>query len=944
MYGQKPKLIIPSGQNSRILAAKITPNGKYFLSAANDRSIKIYDVKEKKEVFTFWEHESNVDDIAIAPNNRTVVSVADGGEVLIWDLNTAKVIHRLEKESSPQNSSIAIHPNGKTFLIANDGYVSEYDIITGKLLMEEEEYHDIPVNKIGYLKNGKEFFTSAKDNSKLDTIWNFTQNKTIDKEIIKAIYYTSAIYQSCTFSEDGFTRYDVTKDPEELRITYKNEKTIKIPIENYLPFDIEVLSKESVLIACRKGGKISFLIFNLITMKVEKVIDTESYYDEDFVEEFGGNFKMQIIPNTNNEIIYYTGIYDSKVFHINLNTGDVNLFISNKSQGYTLYPSKENLFLIGYENSITKWNLSDNIISTVYSNKSGLYITPLKEVNHIIEKDKIFIWDKNFIKINDSITLGKRLFGDLPSPDEKYAYLNLQNRPAFLEYDTKQIKLLDFIPDKHYSVDWLDSNVLVFLSEVNNQPSFLYTTKEEIQKVVPILFEKTVQINTFSQFIINRFDDTFIVAYEHDGTLSQMNQNGEIINIKKYGKGLCHRLEYDSNLQQIIASFDDGVILFINPETLEVTKKLEGHKTKVDFITFSEDYKKVFSFSYDNTIKIWDYDKGTLLSTLSVLNNRDWVVVNEDGLFDASPQAMKDIYYVVNDAVDITEPWKIIELEQLKHRFYQPNLLQIQLGYNKESLRTPLAITDIPLPPKVSTTITDNTLKVTVKNQNGGIGKVVFFIENAEIITDIRPNKKSDEDAKELSIEIDLDMYKNRFTTSKSVHLKVIAWNKEEWIRSRPEIINYIPIQSKGTIGNAIATKTVGEKPRLFGLIVGTSDYAGKQIDLNYAAKDAIDFANALQIVSENLFDKNNTSIELLSSDGKEATQKPTRKNILNALKALEEKIKPTDILVVYLSGHGVNYGGAEGDFYYLTQEASILTMKQFEIHPLFQVQNSRNY
>jgi hypothetical protein len=40
-------------------------------------------------------------------------------------------------------------------------------------------------------------------------------------------------------------------------------------------------------------------------------------------------------------------------------------------------------------------------------------------------------------------------------------------------------------------------------------------------------------------------------------------------------------------------------------------------------------------------------------------------------------------------------------------------------------------------------------------------------------------------------------------------------------------------------------------------------------------------------------------------------------------METLAKKMKPTDILVVYLSGHGVNFGGADGDFYYLTKEAA---------------------
>ena len=921
VLAQKPELIIPSGQNSRIYVAKITPDGKYFLSGAMDRSIKVYDVKEKKEVFTFWKHKTGADDIAVAPDNRTVVSVATGNEILVWDLYTGKVLHEIESDCCSSYASIAIHPNGKTFLVAHGGNVAEFDLLSGKLLIEEK-YHDIPINKIGYLKNGTEFYTSARHDSKIDSLRNFFQTRTIDKEIINEIFWNSASYQACAFSEDGNTRYDVTNVPEEVRIAHLDEKPIKIPIKDYVPFEVEVLSKNSLVITCRKDEKISFLIFNLTTLKIEKAIDTDSFYGAEFVDEFGGNFRLQVLPNTKDEIIFTTTLYDSKVFHTNLSTGITSEFIRTKTQLY--YPQLLNgqFYLTGRQNNI-KWDLFNNKITTIQLRKEGIGVTPLKNGIATQESNKkIFIWDTNLTKVKDSVVFDKTVFGLFSNQEGTKVILNLDGRPTFYEPQTGKVKDMDFI-ENWYGMEWLDESNLVFLSEIDEKQHLLFTSTEKVEKVIPIQFKEKVYLDGYHRFIVNRFNNTMLLAAGYEGTLQLISQEGKILVDRKISDRNCTFLEYNNKLQQIIASFANGEILFLNPETLEIITRLKGHQTEVHSVLLSEDYKKVFSSSLDNTIKVWDYEKSTLLSTLSVLDGKEWVIIHEDGLFDASPQAMKEIYYVVNDYTDTDDPWKIIELEQLKHRYYQPDLLQIQLGYNKETLRTPLAIKEIPLPPKVITNIRDNKLKVIVKNQKGGIGKVAFFIENAEISADLRPKGKADQDAKELIINIDLDTYKNRFTTIKDVSLKVIAWNKEEWIRSRPEIINYSPILSKGAIATSTSTKNTGEKTRLFGLIVGTSDYAGKQIDLNYAAKDAIDFANALRISSENLFDKENTTIELLNSESNDINQKPSRKNLLNALKELEAKIKPSDILLVYLSGHGVNYGGAEGDFYYLTQEAS---------------------
>ena len=137
-FGQQPKLIIPSGQNSWIMATKISPDGKYLVSSAMDRSIKIYDLKEKKEVFTFWEHKDYAAAIDIASDNRTVVSGDVQGENIVWDLYTGKVLFKCKNEFPYWVTAITISPDNKTFLSADYfGFVSEFNLNSGKLNIRE---------------------------------------------------------------------------------------------------------------------------------------------------------------------------------------------------------------------------------------------------------------------------------------------------------------------------------------------------------------------------------------------------------------------------------------------------------------------------------------------------------------------------------------------------------------------------------------------------------------------------------------------------------------------------------------------------------------------------------------------------------------------------------------------------------------------------------------
>jgi hypothetical protein len=469
-----------------------------------------------------------------------------------------------------------------------------------------------------------------------------------------------------------------------------------------------------------------------------------------------------------------------------------------------------------------------------------------------------------------------------------------------------------------YEMIWVNQTTISFLAFKNYRNTIYFYDLE-----TGLLANKIESKYTIAKF--DKIKDDVYVAAVNGGVINLFSyKTNSILKERRIAKsGNFQYLKYDPKLNQIIVSADDGLILFLNPETLATEKSFYGHLSWIVGITFNDDYSKLYSTSYDNSVKIWDVKTAKEMTTLSVLGGKEWVASGKNNLFDASAEAMKLMYYVVNDTLDLDEPYKIIELEQLKHRYYQPGLLQIQMGFNKEPLRNVPTLDNIELAPKLKSTISDkNILTVQLKNQKGGIGRVVIFLNNAEVIADARPKKEVDKNLSDLKIDIDLSQFKTRFLDEDSVTVKIIAWNGGNWISSAPELLTLNLLKSKGVVVTNNTPKKAVEKPRLFALVFGTSDYSGTQIDLRYSSKDAADFAAAIKLSSQKLFGINEVEVKLFNSD-LDKTQQPEKKNLINSLEDLAKRMKPTDILLVYLSGHGVNFGGAEGDFYYLTKDAA---------------------
>ena len=366
-------------------------------------------------------------------------------------------------------------------------------------------------------------------------------------------------------------------------------------------------------------------------------------------------------------------------------------------------------------------------------------------------------------------------------------------------------------------------------------------------------------------------------------------------------------------------------------QLFEVVDPFGNSPDKSRSLSFSTDNRFLICTRTDKQVTFYDFKKGEQLFSLFLLNSSDWIIQNKEGLFDATPGAMRSMYFVVTDVKDKEEPWKIIDFNQLKHRYYQPELLPILLGFRNERLRQVPVFDKISLPPGVELSLLKSKLYIQLKNKNGGIGKVSVFIDNTEIIEDAR--HQEDTGKKGLALVIDLNSYDRLINRGADNIIKVVAFNAEGWLSSRPDTIHYNPggIRAKGAVEMNTDNKQFPANIHLYGIVVGTSDYTGNSIDLKYASKDATDFANALTLCSSNLFGKANTTIQLLNSDASTDSLQPAKKNIIQVLNWVSTVAVPEDVLVIYLSGHGVNYGGQDGDFYYLTSTASAADAEYFK-------------
>jgi WD40 repeat protein len=327
----------------------------------------------------------------------------------------------------------------------------------------------------------------------------------------------------------------------------------------------------------------------------------------------------------------------------------------------------------------------------------------------------------------------------------------------------------------------------------------------------------------------------------------------------------------------------------------EVTR-FEGHTDTVNAVAFSPDGKHLFTACEDSTINIWDTSSGKLLATI-VNFPEGWAVTDPEGRYDASdPDRSPTLYWLVG--------LDVIELGQLKQRFYTPGLLgKIMRG---EPLPSVAGLRDIKRVPDVDVTVPEEgstEASVELINRGGGIGRLIVKVNGREVPNATR-GAAPDPNAAVGAVKIDL-AGATLSPTGKNV-IEVFADSGDGVIRSRGVTVEWDRQPPKEA------------QPRLFAIIAGVSQYDSSALNLRYPSKDALDFGHALQLAAKGLFG-DRASITILGSG---TNLEPTKENLRNAFDKVAKEAHSGDLLVVYLAGHGVAARVEHDQYYFLTKEA----------------------
>ena len=365
-------------------------------------------------------------------------------------------------------------------------------------------------------------------------------------------------------------------------------------------------------------------------------------------------------------------------------------------------------------------------------------------------------------------------------------------------------------------------------------------------------------------------------------------------------RGIVRSALFSPDGQDVLVARRTNATIWGRNGTLKI--RFRGHVGRVNAATYSRDGSRVITASGDGTTRIWDAQTGAWLLTLLSFSDGSWAVVDPEGRFDGSDDGEVDgLAWVIGG-----EGYR---LDQLRAHYYDPGLLAKVLGFRSEPQRAVPPLSDVRPPPKVRLDgpTADGQLQIQLEDRGAGVGRVTIRLNGSDASSAV--HAACPELTRTLRCQVDLS-------------------TQPTWVPGQPNKVQASAADASETVRSralTVMTQASGpppvDPPDLWVLAVGTSDYSGTALDLDYAATDAIAMAKALEVAGREGFGRRHTHVRVLTTD--DSKNRPSRASVDEALQWLQGA-DALDTVVVYLSGHGVAYtDAASDDYYYLLPDAA---------------------
>jgi len=906
----QPRLVVQTGHTDLVSVADLSPDGRLLVTGGRDRTARLWEFSSGKEL-AMLRHDAGVTAVHFSRDGRHIITASGNADVRIFDARSGKLLDNFKN----RGSAVALTPGGDRFVSAHwTKALMVSDFPSGNVLNEvqiEDVVRSIAVSPDGAAvlygtESGGIFMRLIEDGG---VIGEFTGHS----DAVVSLEFSSDGSRILSGSSDGTARIWDSNTGDARILKVHDERSNRKPAVNSATFSPDgrwVLTGQSDQTA--------------------RLWSAETGSEEKTFRGHDGMFNQVLFTADGNHIVSTSHDATARLWSIESRKtvrefkGEVDevLSVDIHPDGRTLATGS------GFRNrSASIWSLDDGAMTSRLRVDAGLLQTVRYSTDGALlaanGQREVYVWasasgqlqSRAATRFDHKITElafapdGRRLIVGsfdgsariVDSSDGSMAPWRFET-PSRIENQPNHLISVAWSPDGQYV---LTGELVQAYKELNHAILWRQDTGQEIRQFGPLSGAiDSAEFSPDGQLLLLTSANTVWVFDVATGD--------PVANVPQ-DRPVGTSIWSDDGHRVVTAGM---VVRLLDWKTGQTIQQYDGHTGNVDGVRILAN-RILATVGRDGTTRLWNLETGDELASLISFNDGTWAVVDGAGRFDASSGGdVAGMHWVVNDQAG---NYEVIALSQLKQRFYEPGLLSKLMGYNDEPVRdvSGIAQAGVDLSPGVTVVHTpdgdDPVLRLTVENRGGGIGPVRVLVNGKEVAADAR-SPGSDPNAQTLQIALDLGG-NPLFLPDADNAIDVVASNAEQTLTSRGGAITVAR-------GAAPAAPHAGRPPRIWGVVVGVSDYRGQDIDLSFAYKDASSFADALELAAAGLVESERVQISLIGNESAPAT----RAGIRQVFEEIAGQATSSDILVIYMAGHGVTWGGgSDADYYYLLADAASL-------------------
>ena len=631
---------------SALYSIAISPDGKHFVTASADCTVRIWDIETGK-VLSVYEHDDRVTSAVYSPDGKMIVTGSWDGSVRCWAADGTRELKRLclPQSNSPMYScidddvrSVSINHDGTRIICGtSDNKIYMWDVDTGNLINTFSGHHGW-VNSVCFSPSGDYMLSASND--KTVRLWSL---KSADSIILRG--YESAI-TSIAYSPTGDTFAAGTRDNTIHLWDAETNNELRQFVGHTDYVNAVSYSPDGRMLVSGSGDK---------TVRIWEVAT-----GKELLSLTGHDSYVTTVSFSPDGKTFLSGSGDNTVRLWNTQTGKAQKVFKcpDVVTCASFSPNGRKIAVGLIDCRVLLWDVKNEKIEDVIYGMggNGVVFGPNGEriVADSYDHFSLFIWDIKRRGVTDTLYLGaRRAYAKsiAISPDGTIIAAGSYNYNAVqifkkeeedtwsecyskLQEENSPVSAVAFSPDGKTLVYGMQDNSIKQLNFDNVKETVVreealssissITINPDETRVAIGLQDNTIRVwdlSSLNEIMVLRGNDGNVI-YSPDGKmLASCSKDNSIIvrDAKTFNKlyelkGHANSLIVFSPDSRMIASSDNKRIIVWDISSQKVVTVMKGHSEAITCLEFGPDGGKIASGSWDDTIRIWDVHSGKLLT------------------------------------------------------------------------------------------------------------------------------------------------------------------------------------------------------------------------------------------------------------------------------------------------------------------------------------------